>query len=83
MVTFVSFPLMWVSKLQTFISLSTLHSEYVVLSRSVRALLALKILIKEVIYNLGIDSGAWNKLQLLTINFQVVNYFLDKTFQGK
>ena len=43
------------SKLQTEISLSTLHSEYVALSHSVRALITLKILIKEVIDNLGID----------------------------
>ena len=35
---------------------STLHSEYVALSHSVRALLTLKSLIKEVIDNLGIDS---------------------------
>ena len=56
MVTFSNCPLLWVSKLQTEISLSTLHSEYVVLSHSVRALLPLKSLIKEVIDNLGIDS---------------------------
>ena len=37
-------------------ALSTLHSEYVALSHSVRALLPLKILIKEVIDNPGIDS---------------------------
>ena len=43
-------------KLQTEIALSTLHSEYVVLSHSVRALLPWKSLIKEVIDNLGIDS---------------------------
>ena len=34
---------------------SNLHSEYVALSHSVRELLPLKILIKEVIDNLGID----------------------------
>ena len=56
MVTFANCPLLWVSKLQTEIALSTLHSEYVVLSHSVRALLPLKSLIKEVIDNLGIDS---------------------------
>ena len=56
MVTFANFPLLWVSKLQTEIALSTLHSEYVALSHSVRALLPLKSLIKEVIDNLGIDS---------------------------
>ena len=43
------------SKIQTEIALSTLHSEYVALSHSVRVLLHLKSLIKEVIYNLGID----------------------------
>ena len=44
------------SKSQTDISLSTLHSEYVALSHSVRALIPLKSLIKEVVENLGIDS---------------------------
>ena len=44
------------SKLQTELALSTLHSEYVALSHSVRALLPLKSLIKEVIDNLGIDN---------------------------
>ena len=56
MVTFANCPLLWVSKLQTEISLSTLHSEYVALSHTVRALLPLKILNKEVIDSLGIDS---------------------------
>ena len=55
-VTFSNCPLLWVSKLQTEIALYTLHSEYVALSHSIRALLPLKSLIKEVIYNLGIDS---------------------------
>ena len=43
------------SKLQTEIALSTLHFEYVALSHSVRELIPLKSLIKEVIDNLGID----------------------------
>ena len=55
-VTFANCPLLWVSKLQTAIDLSTLHSDYVEFSHSVRALLTLKILIKEVIDKLGIDS---------------------------
>ena len=55
-VTFANFPLLWVSKLQTEISISTLHSDDVELSRSVKALLPLKSRIKEVIDNLGIDS---------------------------
>ena len=44
------------SKIQTAIAICTLHYEYVALSHSVRALLPLKSLIKEVIDNLGIDS---------------------------
>ena len=44
------------SKLQIEIALYTLHYEYVTLSHSVRDLLPLKSLIKEVIENLGIDS---------------------------
>ena len=44
------------SKIQTEIALSTLHSKYLELSHSVKALLTLKSLIKEVIDNLGIDS---------------------------
>ena len=55
-VTFANCPLLWMSKMQAEIALSTLHSEYVELSNSVRALLPLKSLIKEVIINLGIYS---------------------------
>ena len=55
-VTFANFPLLCVSKLQADIALSTLHPAYVAFSHSVIALLPLKILIKEVIDNLGIDS---------------------------
>ena len=43
-------------KIQTEIALSTLHSEYVALSHSVRALLPMKTFIKKVIDNLVIDS---------------------------
>ena len=43
------------SKIQTEIALSTLYSEYVALYHSVRELLSLKSLIKEVIDNLRID----------------------------
>ena len=43
------------SKLQTYIALSKLHSEFLALSHSERELIPLKIIIKEVIENLGID----------------------------
>ena len=55
-VTFANCPLLWVSKIQIDISLYTIHSEYVALSHSVRALITLEIITKEVIDNLGIDS---------------------------
>ena len=44
-VTFAYCPLLWVSKIQTYVALSTLHYDYVVLSQSIRALLPLKSLI--------------------------------------
>ena len=53
-INFANYPLLWVSKLQTEIALSTLHYEYVELSHYVRALLPLQSLIKEVIGNFGI-----------------------------
>ena len=67
MVTFANFPLLWVSKLKTEIALSALHSECVALSHSIRELLPLKSLIKEVIDNLGIDSENLKFLSSSTI----------------
>ena len=67
MVTFDNCPLLWVSKLQTDISLYTLYSEYVALSHSVRALVPLKSLIKEVIDNLGVYSEKLNFVSSSTI----------------
>ena len=50
-VTFVNYPMLWVSNIQTDIALYTLHLEYVALSHSVRELLPMKIPIKELIDN--------------------------------
>ena len=44
-ITFANCPLLWMSKLQTEIALSTLHSEYVALFYSVKKKLTLKSLI--------------------------------------
>ena len=66
-VTFANCPLLWMSKLQTEIVLSTLHSESVALSHSVRALLPLKSLIKEMLDNLGVDSEKLKFLSSSTI----------------
>ena len=63
--TFSIFPLLWVKKLQTYISIYILHYEYVELFQSVRELITLKSLIKEFIDNLGIDS---EKLKFVSIS---------------
>ena len=58
---------MWVLKIHTYIGLSTLHSEYVELYRSVRELLPLKNIIKEVIDILRIDSKKLNYVSSFTV----------------
>ena len=67
-VTFCNFSLFLVSKLQTLIAIPTLHSEYVALSHSVRALVPLKNLIKELIDNLVFDSEKLNFVSSLSIS---------------
>ena len=66
-VTFANFHLLWVSKLYTDFAISNLHYDYVALSRYVKELLPLEILIKEVIDNLGIDSEKLKFVQSSTI----------------
>ena len=56
-ITFAGCPLLFVSKLQTEVALSTLHAEYVALSQSLRDLLPLKSLITEVFTRLNIDTS--------------------------
>ena len=67
MVTFSNFNLLLVSKIHIDVAISTLHSEYVALSHFARALLTLKILIKEVIENLVIDSEKMNFVSISTV----------------
>ena len=54
-VTFSNCPLLWISKLQTHIYISVIHSKYLVLNHSVREWLPLKIIIKEGIDKFRID----------------------------
>ena len=56
-ITFAGCPLLFVSKIQTEVALSTLHAEYVTLSQSLRDLLPLKSLITEVLSRLKIDTS--------------------------
>ena len=55
-VTFANCPILWASKLQTEIALSTLHAEFVSLSQSLRDLLPVKNLIEEVMKNFKVDK---------------------------
>ena len=82
MVTFSNCPLLWVSKLHTEIALSTLHSEYVALSHSVRELLPLKIHIKEVIDNLVIDSENLKLVSSSTIYEDNIGAIVVETSPG-
>ena len=70
LVTFENCLLLWVSKLQTNIDFSTLHSEYMVLYHSVRELRPLESIIKEVIKNWVIDS---EKLKFVSRSTAYVN----------
>ena len=54
-VTFNKCPILWVSKLQTYITLSTIHAEYVALSQSLRDMLPFKVLAKETLKGLGLN----------------------------
>ena len=53
--TFSDPPLLWVSKLQTYITISILHSKYVALSLSIRDLLPLNFFIKNVVDKVVMD----------------------------
>ena len=50
-------PLVWVSKLQREVSLSTLETEYIVLSTAMRDLLPMKDLLKKVISKMNLKHN--------------------------
>ena len=62
-VTFSNCPILWVSKLQIDISLSTIHAECMALSQSLRGFLQFKTPAKETLKGLGINT---NKLKVVT-----------------
>ena len=47
-ITFMNCPLLWISKLQTQIALSTMEAEYIALSHSMRELIAIREILKEI-----------------------------------
>ena len=81
-VNFTNFPLFLVSRLQIEIAISTIHSEYVTLSHSVRELLPLKIIIKEVIDNLGIDSENMKFVSFPLSMRKIMDPWFWQQFQG-
>ena len=81
--TFANCTLLWVSKLQTEIAISTIHSEYVALSHYVRALIPLKTIIKEVIENLGIDSETLKSVSRPTVYEDNNGAIVVSKFQGR
>ncbi|MGH7974287.1 MAG: reverse transcriptase domain-containing protein [bacterium] len=54
-ITFGGCPLLWVSRLQTEIALSTTEAEYIALSQSMRDLLSLKRVVTEIVESFGKD----------------------------
>jgi hypothetical protein len=56
LITFMNCPLLWVSKLQSQIALSTMESEYIALSQSMRDLIAIREVLKE-IYAIVLDDS--------------------------
>ena len=81
-VNFANCHLLWVSELQTEIAIAKLHSEYVALSCSVRGLLPLDGIIKEVIDNLGIDSEKLKFVSSSTIYEDNNGAIVVEKFQG-
>ena len=71
-VYFNNFTLLWVSKLQTEIYISTLSSEYVAIYNYVRYLLFLNSLIKEVIDSFVIDSDKLNFVSSSTVYGEIM-----------
>ena len=68
LITFMGSPLLWTSKLQTQIALSTMESEYIALSQAMRELIGVREMLKE-IYNVILkDSKLFNKLTYHTIS---------------
>jgi hypothetical protein len=56
LITFMNCPLLWVSKLQSQIALSTMESEYIALSQSMRDLIAVREVLKE-IYSIVLNDS--------------------------
>ena len=66
LITFMNCPLLWTSKLQTQIALSTMESEYIALSQSMRELIGVREVLKEIYLIVLKDSASFNKVKYTT-----------------
>ena len=66
LITFMNCPLLWTSKLQTQIALSTMESEYIALSQSMRELIGVREVLKEIYEIVLKDSASFKKVQYTT-----------------
>ena len=74
---FMECPLTWVSKLQTQIALSTMEAEYIVLSQSMRELIAIRKILREI--QTFVISGKNKPIKFLA---HTKSFILDKIHQS-
>ena len=63
-----SSPLLWISKLQTQIALSTMEAEYITLSQAMRELIGFRAILKEIYTQVFKDQSGYDALTFNTIS---------------
>jgi hypothetical protein len=67
LIMFMGCPLIWGSKLQTQIALSTMEAEYIALSLAMRELIALREILKDIYVNVLVDPKGLDKINYTTV----------------
>jgi hypothetical protein len=67
LIMFMGCPLLWGSKLQTQIALSTMEAEYIALSLAMRELIALQEILKDIYVNVLVDPKGLAKINYTTV----------------
>ena len=68
LITFMGCPLNWFSKLQTQIALSTMEAEYIALSQSMREIIGLREILKEIYITVLNSATDYNNLEFRTVS---------------
>ena len=68
LIMFMDCPLLWTSKLQTQIALSTMEAEYIALSNSMRDLISIRAILKEIISTVKLPSSYQKETSIRTIS---------------